>query len=93
VIALLGLIVGGLALIGLRARPTVSLDAPLDVNDVLSTPFLISNDGMLALRDVQVVSYGVRIQYLGGSDETNNVISQYVPPSRVIEVVPPLVET
>jgi hypothetical protein len=59
-LAIAGLILGA---ISLQARPTVSLEAPLDPADVLTTPFVISNDGMLSLNSVNVESYFSRIGY------------------------------
>lgn len=50
------LAVGGLIL-GAQARPTISLEPPLDPNDVLTTRFIISNDGVLALENVTVQSF------------------------------------
>jgi hypothetical protein len=55
VIAVLALI---LTALGLRAaRPEVSLQPPLDPDNVMTTRFVISNQGMLSLEDVNVASF------------------------------------
>src|SRR5260370_40734299 len=54
-IAVASLIIGiaGLILV-LWSGPTISMEPPLDPDKVLTTPFVLSNDGMLTLEDVRV---------------------------------------
>lgn len=52
-IAIAGLILGAIGLnLAIEARPTISLETPLNPDDVLTTPFVISNDGALSLENV-----------------------------------------
>jgi hypothetical protein len=74
-----------IALIGLRARPTVSLEPPLDPGNVLSTPVVISNDGILALGDVDIATFVSQVNYTSGSVETGSVAVGYSPPNRTLE--------
>jgi hypothetical protein len=62
----------------------VSLDPLLDPKDVLSTPVVISNDGMLALRGVKVKCFVLKIR-IGPTQFTNSGSSGYIPPSGIIE--------
>ena len=48
--ALLGIVSGYVALI---PRVTVSQHQPLDLSKPFSTPFVVANDGPLAIRDVR----------------------------------------
>jgi hypothetical protein len=81
-IGIIGLILGAITL---QARPTVSLEAPLDPRNVLSTPFVISNDGMLALENVEVASFLIRVADINGNLQMGNIGGGYVPPSALLE--------
>jgi hypothetical protein len=82
-LALIGLILGGIAL---RARPTISLEPPLDSRNVISTPIVISNDGMLALKDVEVTSFLYRIDlFTGVVRDQYDIGSGYIPPNKTLE--------
>jgi hypothetical protein len=50
----IGLAIAGTTLTALqfRARPTVALEAPLDPRNILTAQFVISNDGQLAINQV-----------------------------------------
>jgi hypothetical protein len=81
-LALLGLLLGA---ISLRARPTVALESPLDSRNVLSTPIVISNDGMMALRDVEVASFVIQAGYQNHDLEMGSIGSSYTPPGAALE--------
>lgn len=60
----------GLALTGLmltalqfQARPTVSLGTPLDPRDVVTTPLIVSNDGLTDLKDMRFESFFNGLEY------------------------------
>jgi hypothetical protein len=82
VLAIAGLILGAL---GLQARPTVSLDQPLDPRDIFSSPFVISNDGALGLNDVDVYSYVVRAVDVNGNVNQNQAVDHYAPPAKRLD--------
>jgi hypothetical protein len=75
---ILGLLIGALVLV---ARPTISLEAPIDPDDILSTQVAISNDGALPLEDVDVA---VWIRKIRGPKSTSIRMAgtKYQPPSR-----------
>lgn len=75
---LLTILLGIPTLLGLRAHPTVSLDVPLNPHNVLSTPVIISNDGLLDLDVIELSSYIVLAEYTHG-------ISEYDDLSRTIQ--------
>jgi hypothetical protein len=53
-LGVLGLILGSIALIPImRAKPTVSLEPPLDPGNVFSTPFEIRNSGEVSLHNIR----------------------------------------
>jgi len=81
-IAVLGLI---LTAIGLRARPTVSLESPLNSNDVFATPFVISNDGILDLENVEVASFLIQARYENGGVAAGIMGINYIPPSAILQ--------
>ena len=60
--ALLGIVSGWVALV---PHVSVTQTQPLNLTDPFSTPFTVSNDGPLAIRDVQFecYSFSVRTQY------------------------------
>jgi hypothetical protein len=82
-IGILGLILGAL---GLRARPTVSLESPLDPKDILTTPFVISNDGMLDLENIEVQTFLIQIQYQNLWLERKSIGLKYFPPSKTLGI-------
>jgi hypothetical protein len=54
-IAIASLILGVIGLmLAIRTEPSVSTEPPLDPNKVLTTPFVIRNEGPLTIRDVSV---------------------------------------
>jgi hypothetical protein len=72
VFALLLSIVGlTLTALQFQARPTVSLGTPLDPANVLSTPIIISNDGLENLQDMGFMSYFKEVKYEGGGEIAN----------------------
>jgi hypothetical protein len=77
-----GTILGAIALL---ARPTASLDAPLDVTNVFTTPVVISNDGQLTLNEVGVIWYIRDIRYKNGGQINRGTLAGFVPPSPVLE--------
>ena len=62
----------GLAL-ALKAGPTVSLQSPLDPQDVLTTPIEITNAGMLDLENVRFRSFEIDVSDIHGRHRTNNL--------------------
>jgi len=70
--------------LGMQARPTVSLDTPLDPASVLTTPVVLSNDGPLALTDVHVYAFVLEIN-MPGLHLKNTGASGYIPPSGRME--------
>jgi hypothetical protein len=85
-ITLAGALLGAIAL---RAKPTASLEPPLDPNDVLTTRVVISNDGMLDLENVTIAS--VEEDVLFGSTghvnrSTKSLGEKYSPPAETLEI-------
>jgi hypothetical protein len=78
----LSLLIGAL---GLRAIPTVSLETPLNPDDVLSTPIVISNDGLLALTNVNVATYVVQEQWGLNAAAHDTFGAGYYPPNQRLE--------
>jgi hypothetical protein len=71
ILTALGLIVAlYVAELELRPKPTMSLESPLDPDDALSTPFVLSNDGLLSLEDVKVA-----VIMKGFEDSRHNTVS------------------
>ena len=60
---LLTILLGIPTLLGLRARPSVSIEVPLDPRDVFSTPLIIVNDGLLDLDNVSIISFDIKTLY------------------------------
>src|SRR2546430_923941 len=58
-----GIVGAVLTAIGLQARPSISLEPPLNPNDVFTSQFVISNDGWLDLNRVHVFAYAKEIRY------------------------------
>jgi hypothetical protein len=83
---ILAILFGFPALIGLQSHPTVSLDSPLDVKNVFSTPLILSNDGMMSLQNVRVLTFVINAQHTNGDDELMNIALGYVPPSGTMEI-------
>ena len=86
VLAVAGLILGAITL---QARPTISLESPLDPNDVFSTPIIISNDGMLALNTVNVQSFFTYINYEGKQStrvQHYEIGGGFSPPDQTLEI-------
>lgn len=75
-----------LATMTLRARPTLSLEEPLNPLDILTTPVVISNDGMLPLNNVDVATFIIDVRYLGGGEQYHSIGVNYVPPSRELDI-------
>jgi hypothetical protein len=84
-IGLLSLVITALGLVAFRARPTVSLEAPLDPDNVLTTPVTISNEGVLYLADVRVVCFTRVIEDSRSNFAVNNIGKDYVPPAGTLE--------
>ena len=86
----LGMIVGvaGLILTTLefQARPSASLEAPLNAADALSTPFVISNDGQLQLKDVGVKWYIREVMYNNNSGLRGDSAEYWNPESPRLEI-------
>jgi len=74
-----------LAVLTYEARPTISLDSPLDPDDVTTTPLVVSNDGMLALKDVNVVSFFSELLYSRSMGMRDNIGTGYTPPNQTLE--------
>jgi hypothetical protein len=81
-----------LAIIGLpptiaswSSKPSVSLEAPLDPRDVLSTPVVLSNDGLMAIHNVQVATFIIKAAYDNGMVEIENTGAGYVPPNETLD--------
>jgi hypothetical protein len=75
---LLTILLGIPTVLRLRAHPTVSLSDPLNPDDVRSTPFIISNDGLLDLEKVNVACYVVRMEATGDNEESNVFSANYI---------------
>jgi hypothetical protein len=68
----------------LRAGPSVSLDAPLNPDDVLTTPVEVVNNGSFDLNDVRVES--LELSGFGGdSVSVGNIERGYVPPNKILK--------
>lgn len=74
-----------LTVLEFQARPTASLDTPLDATDVFSTPLVISNDGYLALNEVGAIWYIRDVRYVNGGHFYQNAAPGFVPESPVLE--------
>jgi len=74
----IGIGVAGLTLTALQfqARPTVSLDAPLDPKDVLTTQIVISNDGLTDLQALDVQTFFKTIELPRHSVVSDNIGSR-----------------
>lgn len=57
----------------MQARPTVSLDPPLDPADVLTSMIVISNDGILDLNNVGLQVVFKEMRWGNGSRAINNL--------------------
>lgn len=69
-IAIIGLLIGVISLVlAIKTEPNVSMESPLDPDSVLTTPFVISNDGPLSIENVKVA-----ILVKGFRDSRNNTI-------------------
>jgi hypothetical protein len=74
-----------LGAIGLQARPTISLEPPLDVSNVLTTRVIIANDGLLALTNVRVAEFDEDILFADYSRSLKSLGERYVPPAGRLE--------
>jgi hypothetical protein len=83
----LSLAIAGLILtaLGLQARPAVSLEAPLDPKDVLTTPIEFNNGGWLDLEDVKIITFVRKIERLGNII-SSNITFGFVPPTKTLMV-------
>ena len=78
-----GVVLGAIAL---RARPTTSLEPPLDPNDVLTTRVVLSNDGMLDLENVTVASVEEEVIFGNMGRSIKSLGEEYSPPARALEI-------
>jgi hypothetical protein len=85
----IGIAASGIAvmlILGLKAGLIVSMGAPLDHNDVLTTPVKIVNNGLLALANVRVQSFEIRVKDARGHISRGNVAGSYTPPNGILTV-------
>src|SRR5258708_2705144 len=75
-LTILGLLIGvvslALAGLGLQARPAVSLEAPLDPNNLLTTPVEFTNSGLLDLKSVKIIIFERLVTYTNDVRTANN---------------------
>ncbi|MCH7986819.1 MAG: hypothetical protein IH847_09595 [Acidobacteria bacterium] len=84
-IGLLSLILGAIGLIlGLQAGLTVSLELPLDPDDVLTAQFEISNSGLLDLKDVRIIAFEIRVEDKNRNLRERNIGGRYTPPAETL---------
>lgn len=88
-LTMLGLILGAVGLLltaaEFQARPTVSLESPLDPTNVLTTPIVISNEGLLSITDVNVATYIIEADYKDQGIEIGSLGVRYAPPNQRLE--------
>jgi hypothetical protein len=84
----IGIGVAGLTLTALQfqARPTVSLDTPLNPGNALSAPVILSNDGLVDINDVKIIWYTKELKAANGAQSTHALDGGVVPDSAVLEV-------
>ena len=63
----------------------VSLESPLDPKNVMTTPVIISNNGMLALSDVDVICFEIHTEWEVHSEGSDNISERYEPPSGKLD--------
>jgi len=74
-----------LALVPLLARPLVVLQEPLNPNDALTSPVVISSSGPLDLNNVEVATFLLEAVDLAGNRERNSISRGYYPPNGKLE--------
>jgi len=73
-VGVLSIIIGIPSLIALmEAKPIALLESPLDLHDVLTTPFEIRNEGEVSLHDVRVAVMLTKIEYFSGDLESSDI--------------------
>ena len=84
-IGLLSLILGAIGLIlGLQAGLTVSLQPPLDPDDVLTAQFEITNNGLLDLKDVRIRAFEIRVEDTNRNLRERGIGAGYTPPAETL---------
>ncbi|HWE52871.1 MAG TPA: hypothetical protein VG273_23960 [Bryobacteraceae bacterium] len=83
VLTVLGLILGGLVL---ESRPTIALGTPSDPKNILTTEVVVSNDGALALEDVDIAVFIRSLTWPTNNRIDGDIGTTYQPPSREMAI-------
>ncbi len=81
-IAIAGLILAALTMI---PKPSIALEAPLDPRNVLTTRFVISNDGVLSLKKVKINLVKLNVSSANDTASSRNLGRGYIPPAEQLE--------